>query len=91
MATAAEVPIFVESSEDGQGVRVVSPSGTPRLNKWGVEIANIGRRAGDKEFNFAQPVEIVGIDQFGRFQIKIGGHTTMYVDPVKDDYFLIGT
>lgn len=91
MATAVEVPITVESSEDGQGVRVVCPSGTPRLNKWGVEIANIRREGGDKVFNFAQPVEIVGIDQFGRFQIKVGGHTTMYVDPANDDYFLIGT
>lgn len=87
MARAVDIHLYVEQEENGERLRVVSPTGVPKLNARGVELANILRGAGDPEFHFAEPVAVVGLEQ-GKYLIQVGPHTELWIDPEYDDYFL---
>lgn len=89
MPTARDIHIYVEQDDTQDALpRVVSPSGVPKLNLAGAELANIRRGEGDPIFVYAEPVAIVGLDDDGRYLIQVGKHTQMFIDPEFDNYFL---
>lgn len=89
MATAKDLALYVEQEDLDEGLRVVSPNGVPKLNRVGVDLANILRGEGERrEFVFAEPVAIVGLEPDGKYIVQVGTHTRMLVDPDNDNYFL---
>jgi hypothetical protein len=90
MVVAREVPLFTVMEDGEESPTVVAPNGVPKLNDDGVEIANILRNEKDQPFNFAQPVEVLGIED-GKYVLGVGHHTRIRIDPENDDYFLLNS
>lgn len=90
MATAQEVPLLMVIEDGEETPKLFAPNGTPKLNNNGVELANILRNEKDLSFGFAQPVEVVGIED-GKYVLQVGHYTQMLIDPETDDYFLLNS